>query len=77
MRKTTTTTTVEETCQYGYICCDSPLLIRIMEYVREDVRSDTELHMLAERMIEHSDECEVLTMKHYDKLVAASTDSPA
>lgn len=73
MKKTTKTTTVEEVCDYSYICCDVPLLIRIMEYAREDARTDDELHVIAEKMLEHGKDCEVLTMKHYDSLVDSTT----
>lgn len=46
-----------------------PLLIRLLEYSREDAKSDVDLHYVAERAIELSEDGEVLTMEHYDKLV--------
>jgi hypothetical protein len=69
MKRKILTTTVEEVFEYGYICCDVPLLIRLMEFAREEAKSDVELHLIAEKMIEESKDGEVLTMKHYDKLV--------
>lgn len=69
MKRRVTTTTVEETLEYGYICCDVPLLIRLMEFAREEAKSDVELHLIAEKMIEKSENGKVLTMKHYDKLI--------
>jgi hypothetical protein len=35
----------------------------------EEAKSDVELHLVAEKMIEESKDGEVLTMKHYNKLV--------
>ena len=46
-----------------------PLFIRLMEYSREDASSDVDLHLVAERAIELSEEGEVLTMDHYSELV--------
>lgn len=44
---------------------DIPLLIRVMEFAREDIKSDPELHHVVERLIEIRDKG-VLTMKDYD-----------
>lgn len=46
-----------------------PLLIRLLEYAREDSSSDIDLHLVAERIIELSEEGEVLTMEHYSEIV--------
>ena len=46
-----------------------PLLIRLMEYSREDASSDMDLHLVAERIIELSEEGDVLTMEHYSEIV--------
>jgi hypothetical protein len=40
-----------------------------MEFAREEANSDVELHFIAEKMIKASEDGEVLTMKHYDKLI--------
>jgi predicted ABC-type ATPase len=44
---------------------DIPLLIRVLEFAREDVKSDPELHHVVERLIEIRDKG-VLTMEDYD-----------
>jgi predicted ABC-type ATPase len=44
---------------------DIPLLIRVLEFAREDIKSDPELHHVVERLIEIRDKG-VLTMKDYD-----------
>lgn len=46
-----------------------PLLIRLLEYAREDSSSDIDLHLVAERIIDLSEEGEVLTMDHYSKII--------
>jgi hypothetical protein len=69
MKRKTLTTTVEEVFEYGYICCDVPLLIRLLEFASEEANSDVELHFIAEKMIKESEDGKVLTMKHYDKLI--------
>lgn len=69
MKRKILTTTVEEVFEYGCICCDVPLLIRLLEFAREEANSDVELHVIAEKMIKESAAGEVLTMKHYNKLV--------
>jgi len=43
-----------------------PLLIRIFEYVREDVKTDVELHRVVERIIAQGNK--VLTMADYSKI---------
>jgi hypothetical protein len=40
-----------------------------MEFAREEANSDIELHLIAEKMIEESQYGDVLTMKHYYKLI--------
>ena len=48
---------------------DIPLLIRILEYAREDAKTDMDLHNVTERLIEFSQEGDVLTMEEYDAIV--------
>jgi len=51
------------------ITLDVPLFIRLMEYAREDAKTDMDLHDLAERAINLSTEGECLGMQDYDLLV--------
>lgn len=46
-----------------------PLLLRLMEYAKEESPSDIDLHWIVERVIEHSDCNYTLTMAHYQKLI--------
>lgn len=46
-----------------------PLLIRLLEYAREESPSDVDLHWIVERIIEHNDLNYTLTMAHYLRLV--------
>ena len=53
---------------------DIPLLIRIMEYAKEDAQSDMDLHKVAENIIELSKEDKTLTMSDYNSIVSISND---
>ncbi len=48
---------------------DVPLLIRLLEYSREDAKSDVDLHLVAERLIELSEYGDVLDMSNYEDIV--------
>lgn len=49
---------------------DVPLLIRLLEYAKEDAKTDMDLHNLAEKLIQlSSEEDRVLCMQDYNKLV--------
>lgn len=48
---------------------DIPLLIRLLEYAREDANSDLDLHDLAEKLIDRGQRGKTLTMKDYDFVV--------
>jgi len=49
---------------------DVPLLIRILEYAREDAKTDMDLHFVAENLIELSKEGRILNMDDYIAIVA-------
>ena len=50
------------------ITVDVPLLIRLLEYAREDAQGDIDLHDVAERMIELSGDGRTLTMDDYNTI---------
>lgn len=54
---------------------DVPLFIRVLEYSREDAKTDQELHQLAERAASMSND-KTLTMEDYEALVAELRQSP-
>jgi hypothetical protein len=57
------------------IVLDVPLFIRLMEFAREDAKTDLILHRVSENAQKmHSDGVEVLTMKQYDSLVDGGTE---
>jgi hypothetical protein len=56
------------------ISMDVPLLIRIMEYAREDAQTDMDLHDVAERLIELSNGGNTLSMNNYDDIVGVQTE---
>ena len=51
------------------VSMDIPLLIRIMEYAREDAKTDQDLHNVAERLIAMSGGGSTLGMDQYDAIV--------
>ena len=48
-----------------------PLMIRLLEYAREEAKKDVELHLVTEKLIELSEEGKVLTMEHYPEIMKA------
>lgn len=58
------------------VTLDVPLLIRIMELAREDIKSDAELHHVVEKLLGLKDQG-VLTMQDYDAIVAKKEQDPA
>jgi hypothetical protein len=56
------------------ITLDVPLFIRLLEYAREDAKTDMDLHNVAEKAIAASETGKTLTMAEYDSLVAGSSE---
>jgi len=52
------------------VSMDIPLLIRLLEYAREDAQTDMDLHNVTEMLIKLSAEGDVLTMDNYDQIVS-------
>jgi hypothetical protein len=48
---------------------DVPLLIRLLEYAREDAETDMDLHNVTEKLIAMSGTGNVLTMEYYSAIV--------
>ena len=59
-----------EADQPDVITVDVPLMIRLLEYAREDAKTDMDLHAVAEKLIKASRGGKTLTMKEYGKLVS-------
>lgn len=51
------------------ISVDVPLMLRLMEFAREDATSDKDLHFVAEHLVRYMQTNTLLTMKHYDMIV--------
>jgi hypothetical protein len=58
----------EEADAKDVVSMDIPLLIRVLEFIREDVKTDMDLHRVVENLIDLRNEG-VLSMDHYDKAV--------
>ena len=56
------------------VILDIPLFIRLLEYAREDAKTDMDLHNVAEKAIAASETGKTLTMADYDGLVAGSSE---
>jgi hypothetical protein len=50
------------------VTMDVPLLTKILELAREDIKSDTELHDLVSKLVEMKNQG-TLTMDQYDQLI--------
>lgn len=46
-----------------------PLMLRLLEFAREDANSDLDLHFLTEHLIKHNGLHPYLSMKQYEELV--------
>ena len=56
------------------ITVDIPLFIRLLEYAREDAKTDMDLHNVTEKAISASETGKTLTMADYDSLVAGNSE---
>ena len=56
------------------VTMDIPLFIRLLEYAREDAKTDMDLHNVAEKAIAASETGKTLTMSDYDGLVANNSE---
>jgi hypothetical protein len=54
---------------------DVPLFIRLLEYAREDVKSDMDLHELTNNIIEMSSEGRVLSMDDYEFVLPTNEEA--
>lgn len=61
---------VEEEIENDIIKVDVPLMIRLLEYAREDANTDMDLHNVAEKLTTLTkEEDEALTMEYYNEIV--------
>ena len=65
--------TKEETDKEDTVTLDIPLMIRMLEYAREDAKTDMDLHNVVSKLIQIRNNG-VLTMKDYDFLVKLKED---
>ena len=54
------------------VTVDIPLFIRLLEYAREDAKTDMDLHKVTENIIALSETGKTLTMAQYDAIVKDS-----
>jgi hypothetical protein len=53
---------------------DIPLLIRMLEYAREDAKTDMDLHNIVSKLIDMSSDGKTLSMEDYEKIVSPKLD---
>lgn len=58
-----------------HVTMDVPLLLRIMEYAKEDAKTDMDLHHVADNLIEMSKTGQTLTMAHYNDIVGSMQEA--
>lgn len=56
------------------VTLDIPLMIRLLEYAREDAQTDMDLHNVAEQLITLSKEIGTLTMDHYESIMGGQEE---
>lgn len=66
---------VDEKNPIDTVRMDIPLLIRVMEFAKEDAKTDMELHAAAENMIELSKKDRVLNMDDYNNIVTPDEEN--
>jgi hypothetical protein len=60
------------------VTVEIPLLIRLLEYAREDAKTDMDLHNLTEKLIAlSSEQGKTLSMQDYDQLVSNQDVTPS
>ena len=59
----------EEGNKVDTVTMDVPLMIRLLEYAREDAKTDMDLHDVAERLIALAQNGDTLTMDDYDSIM--------
>ena len=62
---------VKEKNPEDVIMMDVPLLIRMLEYAREDAKTDMDLHFAAKNLIKLSKNGTTLTMDDYDTIITS------
>lgn len=59
----------EEEDKIDVVSLDIPLLIRLLEYAREEVNDDATLHRITENIVALDRDDDFLTMKDYDNII--------
>jgi hypothetical protein len=56
---------------------DVPLFIRLLEYAREDAKTDMDLHSVAENIIRLSETGKTLSMSDYNAIIGSTQEELA
>ncbi len=58
-----------------HVTMDVPLLLRVMEYAKEDAKTDMDLHRVADNLIRLSASGKTLDMSSYNQIVSGMSES--
>jgi hypothetical protein len=59
------------------VTMDVPLLLRVMEFAREDAKTDMDLHFVLERLVALSEDGKTLSMDDYDNIMSSDLSESA
>lgn len=57
------------------VILDVPLFIRCLEFVRENIKTDDELHKLVHEILKTNRKKAILSMKHFEEIVEEFKES--
>jgi len=60
---------IKEGLSVNKIILDVPLFIRMLEYAKEDAKTDMDLHKVTENILNMSSDGKMLTMDNYDNII--------
>lgn len=63
-------TIVKEVHDKSVVCFDISTMIKILEYVRENLKSDDEIHLLATKIIDACDDGSIINMKNFTEITS-------
>lgn len=76
MNESTESAAMEAADGVDTVKLDVPLMMRIMEFSREDAQTDMDLHHVVERMIELNKEKDHLSMDDYESIIEKAQAAP-
>jgi len=60
---------LNEEKELDYYCITPALLLRLMEYAKETIKEDLEIHLIVDKLNELNDDDKIFTSEDYEKLI--------